>query len=150
MDRPEKALKCEGQKKGSAALSVSMRPETAANGVRNVGGRLAPDPRRVAENFRTYFQVEAAYATDLFGEPVQPGRGQKGRPRHVPTVATRLRVRELRALCLSIAAIARELGVSHPTLQLNYPVELGSGSSTWRRRAADNSSRPGGATEGSK
>lgn len=134
MDEPEKALKCEGQKKGVAALSVSMRPETAASGVRNVGGRLAPDPRRVAENSRTYFQLEATYATDLFGEPIQPRRGRAGRPRHVATVATRLRVRELRAHGLSIAAIARELGVSHPTLQLNYPVELGSGSRAWRKR----------------
>jgi AraC-like DNA-binding protein len=83
-----------------------------------------------------FFPIEETYPRDLFGEPVQPGRGQSGRPRHVPTSETRARVAELRAEGLSIAQIARELGLSQPTLQLNYPIELGSGSTVWRRRVA--------------
>jgi hypothetical protein len=106
----------------------------ARNGAVHIGGRLAPDPQRVTDNFRNYFPLEETYGRDLFGEPVPPGRGRSGRPRHVPTAATRARVVELRAEGLSIAAIARELGLSQPTLQLNYPVELGSGSRAWRRR----------------
>lgn len=80
--------------------------------------------------------LEETYPRDLFGEPVQPGRGQSGRPRHVPTQSTRARVAELRGAGLSIARIAAEIGISHPTLMLNYPAELGSASSAWRRRVA--------------
>ncbi len=95
-----------------------------------------PDPARAKANLFHFRPAEAAYPLDLFGEPVQPGRGRPGRPRHLPTPATRARVAELRAEGLSILAIAEEIGVSQPTLQLNYPTELGSGSTTWRRRAA--------------
>lgn len=72
---------------------------------------------------------------DLFGEPVRPGFGQRGRPRHMPTPATRARVIELRSEGLSHLSIAAALGITHPTLVLNYPAELGSASQAWRRRA---------------
>lgn len=71
---------------------------------------------------------------DLFGEPLIEPRGQ-GRPRHVPTEATRQRVRELRGEGLAQLAIARAIGLTVPTLILNYHLELGSSSRVWRRRA---------------
>lgn len=73
---------------------------------------------------------------DLFGELVRPGFGRPGRPRHMPTPATRARVIELRGQGLSHLAIAAAIGVSHPTMLLNYADDLGSNSQTGRRRAA--------------
>lgn len=73
-------------------------------------------------------------ALDLFGEPVPAPRGL-GRPRHVPTAELRGRVRQLRAEGLNLLEIAVAIGITHPTLLLNYPAELGSSSQAWRRRA---------------
>ena len=72
---------------------------------------------------------------DLFGEPIDARRGQTGRPRHRPTAATRVRVAELRGEGLDQLAIAKALGITAPTLRLNYPTELRSTSQVWRRRA---------------
>lgn len=117
----------------------------AAQAERDAGGCLVPDPRRVKANKRTFFPLEETYPRDLFGEPVQPGRGRSGRPRHVPTDSTRARVAELRGEGLSLPLVAAAIGISVPTLQLNYPVELGSGSTVWRRRVASKPKRRGGA-----
>lgn len=66
-----------------------------------------------------------------------------GRPRYVPTDATRALVARLHADGLKQPAIARAVGVSVPTLVLNHPVELRSTSQVWRRRAArDNREEP--------
>lgn len=71
---------------------------------------------------------------DLFGEPIDPRRGLTGRPRHMPTEALRRQVRALRQAGLSHDAIAAQIGITGPTLRLNYPDELGSSSQVWKRR----------------
>lgn len=126
----------EGRKKGRSKGGARDAAAMAAQAARDAGGCLVPDPRRVKANKRTFFPLEETYDRDLFGKPVQPGRGRSGRPRHVPTPETRSRVAELRGEGLSHLAIARAIGISDPTLRLNYAVELGSGSTVWRRRAA--------------
>ena len=77
----------------------------------------------------------AGEGLDLFGEPIDPRRGWQGRPRHRPTEATRATVAELHGEGLDQLAIAKALGITAPTLRLNYPTELGSTSQVWRRRA---------------
>lgn len=72
---------------------------------------------------------------DLFGDPIDPRRGLSGRPRHMPTAAHRALVRELRAEGKPQVAIAQALGITVPTLQLNYPKELNSTSQAWHKRA---------------
>lgn len=90
--------------------------------------------------------IERGLARDLLGEPIRPGVGRRGRPMHIPSDVTRGTVREMRKAGCTQAAIAEALGISGPTLRLNYPIELGSGSTTWRRRAGRNSSREEPAT----
>lgn len=75
-----------------------------------------------------------APAVDLFGEPVDPRRGQVGRPRHMPSDPRRAKVAELHAAGFSHLEIAAALGITAPTLRLNYPAELNSRSQTWRRQ----------------
>lgn len=74
-------------------------------------------------------------AVDLFGLPVDPGHGQRGRPRHVPTPDLRARVLDLRGDGRSHDDIAAQIGVTGPTLRMHYFEELGSSSQVWRRRA---------------
>jgi hypothetical protein len=69
---------------------------------------------------------------DLFGQPVVT---RLGRPRHLPTDTSRALVAELRAGGATQAEIAAAIGITPPTLRLNYPVELGSASKVWLRRA---------------
>lgn len=73
-------------------------------------------------------------ALDLFGLPIVEGRG-RGRPRHLPTDEQRARVRELANEGRAQLAIAQALGITVPTLLLNYPNELKSKSLAWRKRA---------------
>lgn len=75
---------------------------------------------------------------DLFGNPVDPGHGKRGRPRHMPSEITRKLVTEARAAGLSQITIAQALGITIPTLLRNYHTELGSTSQLWRRREASN------------
>lgn len=71
--------------------------------------------------------------SDLFGEPwPQPPR--RGRPRHEPTARSRAKVRRMTANGSTQVEIGRALGVSLPTLRLNYPAELQSKSQTGARR----------------
>jgi len=83
---------------------------------------------------------------DLFGQPIERRGSQPGRPRHLPTAASRALVAELRTGGATQATIAKALRITMPTLRLNYPVELGSSSIVWRRRAAQSHPRPGGAS----
>jgi hypothetical protein len=64
----------------------------------------------------------------------------------VPTAATRALVAELHQGGATQAIIAEALRITPPTLRLNYPVELGSSSTVWKRRAAQSHPRPGGAS----
>lgn len=72
---------------------------------------------------------------DLFGFPIRPGHGCRGRPRHMPSHAQRQLVRQLHTNGLAQPAIAKALGITVPTLLLNYPIELESKSRTGARRA---------------
>lgn len=75
-------------------------------------------------------------SVDLFGEPLDPRFGLAGRPRHRPTEATRVRVRELHQAGAKQDAIAKAIGLSVPTLRMNYHSELECSSAVARRRAA--------------
>lgn len=80
---------------------------------------------------------------DLLGDPIDPGHGQRGRPRHIPTDEIRCKI-----ICFLIDGkrqpeIAALIGVSLPTLRLNYFRELGSSSQTWRRRVASGGNNNG-------
>lgn len=74
------------------------------------------------------------FPRDLFGEPMRPPRG-KGRPRHEPTEQLRAKVRGLRLAGRTQPEIAAAIGLTVPTLALNYASELESTSQTGRRRA---------------
>ena len=85
------------------------------------------------------------FPLDLFGEPIlPPKRGPIGRPRHRPSKASRAKVRRLRAKGCDQIAIAARLGISGPTLRLNYAVELGSTSTTGLRRVERDQSKANG------
>ena len=77
--------------------------------------------------------IRPLISLDLFGEPVAAKRGA-GRPRHLPTAATRQKVSELHRAGAKQPAIATALGITVPTLTLNYPSELESNSQAWRAR----------------
>lgn len=61
---------------------------------------------------------------DLFGDPVPPNWGERGRPQHVPTQQNRNRVSLLVALGWSPPRIAAALFVTAPTLRKHYFSEL--------------------------
>lgn len=61
---------------------------------------------------------------DLFGDPVPPNWGERGRPQHVPTQQNRNRVSLLVALGWSAPRIAAALFVTPPTLRKHYFSEL--------------------------
>ena len=73
---------------------------------------------------------------DLFGRAIEPRLVRMGRPRHVPTDEIRRKIRRLHIAGKRQPEIAALIGVSLPTLRLNYFSELGSSSQTWRRRVA--------------
>jgi len=70
---------------------------------------------------------------DLFGLPVDPNHGAKGRPRHIPTPELRQRVAQMHTAGQSQPKIAAAIGVTVPTLVLHYNAELRSSSQAWRR-----------------
>jgi hypothetical protein len=61
---------------------------------------------------------------DLFGDPVPPNHGGRGRPQHVPTQENRNRVNMLLACGWSNERIAQALRVTMPTLRKHYFSEL--------------------------
>lgn len=81
---------------------------------------------------------------DLFGCPIDPGHGCRGRPRHVPTLDMRARVRALRDAGAFYPKICAALGITGPTLVIHYHEEIGSSSQAWRRRAAKDGGFDGG------
>ena len=70
---------------------------------------------------------------DLFGF-APPSARKRGRPRYLPSAADRALVIKLHRDGASQPVIARALGITEPTLRLNYHNELGSTSQAWRRR----------------
>jgi hypothetical protein len=61
---------------------------------------------------------------DLFGDPVPPGRGKRGRPAHIATRENRYKVSMLLSLGWSNERIAGALQITQPTLRKNYFQEL--------------------------
>ena len=61
---------------------------------------------------------------DLFGQPIPPGRGARGRPVHVPTDDLREMVSVLVGLGWPQGKIAQAVDLSAPTLRLHYRREL--------------------------
>lgn len=116
-----------GRSKGPGVPNATHAPQ-AANAGLSIGDLSQVQPGHPAPNKCSLGDV------DLFGEPIVPPRGP-GRPRHVPTPESRARVAELRETGLTHVQIAASIGITHPTLELNYPVELRSTSQAWRRRA---------------
>lgn len=85
-------------------------------------------------SFADFFSGERDF--DLFGNPVEPVRETRGRPRHRPNVKLRNKVKMLHDAGLNHIEIARVIGITAPTLRLNYFTELQSGSCTGACRAA--------------
>jgi len=76
---------------------------------------------------------------DLFGELVSVKPKKRGRPRHVPSSWSRALVTHMRIDGCAQPEIAKALGLTIPTLVMNYHTELKSTSQVWRRRdQADN------------
>ena len=94
--------------------------------------------RHYAEQLGSRSQAGRRYADPV--EAARMPRPALGRPRHQPTIATSATVRQLAADGASLTAIAAAVGVTVPTLRRHYGREL---------RAA-NSTRQGGASEGSE
>lgn len=57
---------------------------------------------------------------DLFGVPIDPHFGCKGRPRHKPTDETRRIINDLQASGATLPVIASAVGLSIPTLYRHY------------------------------
>lgn len=57
---------------------------------------------------------------DLLGDPIPEGRGKPGRTGHVPTAENARKIRSLLVAGLKNARIARELGITVPTLKKHY------------------------------
>lgn len=57
---------------------------------------------------------------DLFGDPVPPNHGRRGRPSHIDTEQNRNKVTMLLALGWSNERIAAALSISAPTLMKHY------------------------------
>lgn len=118
---------------------VAMAGQDRADSVSETDIRAAIAARNISQ----FSPVESHVERDLFGDPVPPGADRPGRPIHIPTLETRSRVERLRAKGLTHDAIAGAIGISAPTLRLNYPVELGSSSQTWRHRQTEKGKRNG-------
>ncbi len=114
---------------GRSARPVSALPPGEAEAAHGV----APDgePGGVQAALPTA-ELFAIGPVDLFGLPIAPGRGP-GRPRHVPTDASRERVLELHRDGRNLLQIAAAVGITHPTLLRHYPTELESTSQARRR-----------------
>lgn len=57
---------------------------------------------------------------DLLGDPIPEGRGAPGRTGHVPTAENARKIRALLVAGMKNQQIARELGISVPTLRKHY------------------------------
>ena len=57
---------------------------------------------------------------DLLGDPIPAGRGERGRTGHIATAENVQRIRALLVSGMQKGEIARELGVSLPTLNKHY------------------------------
>lgn len=125
-----------GGAKGSRGGARTSKAAVDAGGAAQ--GEFAGPPNEGAfVSFRGQpVPIEADLARDLLGDPIRPGAGRRGRPVHLPTPETRARVVELREAGAGQDAIAAVLGISGPTLRLNYAAELQSRSTVWQRRAA--------------
>jgi hypothetical protein len=107
-------------------LAVDCEPRVANAGVQpsssgDLAGASCPGIKR------------PLVSLDLFGDPVLPPRGC-GRPRHAPTAELRAKVAQLHREGLSQPKIALAIGITIPTLVLNYPSELESSSRAAARR----------------
>ncbi|MCZ4351543.1 hypothetical protein O4H61_03355 [Roseovarius aestuarii] len=69
-----------------------------------------------------FFSVELSF--DLFGNPSQPGQGQRGRPRYQATEKDRNKVKMLLALGWGNQRIANALDVSLATLKRYFRADL--------------------------
>lgn len=61
---------------------------------------------------------------DLFGNPVRPGRGEKGRPKFEPTDRDRNKIKMLLAVGWGNGRIANAIGISLATLKRYFRAEL--------------------------
>ncbi len=61
---------------------------------------------------------------DLFGHPVRPGHGERGRPPYEPTDRDRNKVKLLLALSWANERVANALGISQATLKRYFRAEL--------------------------
>lgn len=61
---------------------------------------------------------------DLFGDPVPPNHGRRGRPAHIATLENRNKVAMLLALGWTNERIGRALAIDLKTLRKNYSQEL--------------------------
>lgn len=109
--------------------SIPLGPHDAQIGPAGIHAGEGPlaDEGEAADN------CFSSVSLDLFGQPRSEPRG-RGRPRHVPTPELREKVRKLRARGKNLLEVAAAIGITHPTLLLNYPNECASTSQAWRRR----------------
>ena len=122
----------DGRKLCGIGGEVDGSDRAPCEGVGSAGEGRSGEGAGVASphNSLTFFP---SATVDLFGEPVPPKRAP-GRPRHVPTGESRALVEQLRGEGGEQVEIAAALGVSLPTLRLNYAAELQSKSQTGARR----------------
>ena len=80
--------------------------------------RPARGARPAAQSFGGFFLVARNF--DLFGNPLPRNLGEPGRNEHVPTAENASKVRAFLIARWTVAEIAREIGVSAPTLRKHY------------------------------
>lgn len=128
----------EGLRKGRAASSRAAGAQAGSGEDAQGGSRQGRTSGDLISFLEHFAPIEQNLDRDLFGLAIRPGAGKPGRPVHMPSPETRRTVRDLRAAGALQLEIAKALGISLPTLRLNYAIELQSTSQTWRRRAARN------------
>lgn len=126
----------EGRRKARGLRSRNAGDLAGADGVPTEAGEMvASAPEFVSFNEHPHPTVQEL-TLDLFGMLTLPRQKPVSRNRHKVSPTSQARVAELRTRGLSIAAIARETGLSRCTLFRHYSEQLGS-KSLARLRFAD-------------
>ncbi len=85
------------------------------------------------QNRKNFYRYELIEGVDPFGEPIVSYLNNMERRPHFPAEVTRRKTAGLRQQAGGQSEIAKVIGISLPTLCLNYPNEPRSSSQTCRR-----------------
>ncbi|OWV64255.1 hypothetical protein CDZ97_10225 [Mameliella alba] len=117
-------LICRGCHAKCDAIEKRLWPDAdaiAAEKLSGEGGKIPPSANNrkpAAPAFGDFFLVDLKF--DLLGDPIPDGRGEPGRTGHVPTAENARKIRALLVAGMKNQQIAKEIGISVPTLRKHY------------------------------